>query len=51
MPEGCAFCPRCDSAMKICLHELPEEIWVGQDHLAACWMNVAKLKQEAQSNG
>ena len=26
MPKGCAFCPRCDAAMKICLTEKPEEI-------------------------
>ena len=52
LPKGCAFCPRCDSAMKICLREQPDEIWVGQDHLASCWMNVVKLKnEEAQNNG
>lgn len=47
MPEGCAFCPRCDAAMKICLEEKPDEMWVGEDHLASCWMNV-KLLYEAQ---
>lgn len=47
MPEGCAFCPRCDAAMKICLKEKPDEMWVGEDHLASCWMNV-KLLYEAQ---
>ena len=26
MPKGCAFCARCDEAMKICLTEVPEEI-------------------------
>lgn len=40
MPEGCAFCPRCEHAMKICLTEKPEEFWVGDDHLASCWMNI-----------
>ena len=48
MPKGCAFCPRCDEAMKICLTDLPEEIWVGQDHLAACWMNVKKMYEEGR---
>ncbi len=47
MPEGCAFCPRCDAAMKICLKEKPEEIWVGEDHLASCWMNIKDM-YEAQ---
>lgn len=52
MPEGCAFCPRCDAAMKICLTEKPEEYRVGQDHLASCWMNVKELydAQEENSN-
>lgn len=40
MPKGCAFCARCDSAMKICLSEIPEELWINDDHKAACWLNV-----------
>ena len=47
MPEGCAFCPRCDEAMKICLKEKPEEYRISDSHLASCWMNVKEL-QEAQ---
>ena len=43
MPKGCAFCPRCENAMKICLERLPDEYRVDDDHLAACWMNVADL--------
>ena len=30
LPEGCAFCPRCDFAMKICLREQPPELVVGR---------------------
>ena len=40
MPKGCAFCPRCGEAMKICLEEIPEERWINGDHKAACWINV-----------
>ena len=40
MPKGCAFCARCDSAMKICLTEIPEELWINENHKAACWLNV-----------
>ncbi len=47
MPEGCAFCPRCDEAMKICLREKPEEIRVGETHMAACWMNIKNMKEVA----
>ena len=39
MPKGCAFCARCDNAMKICLTEVPPERRVGEHHLASCWMN------------
>ncbi|MDD6023439.1 MAG: ABC transporter ATP-binding protein [Oscillospiraceae bacterium] len=46
MPQGCAFCPRCDEAMKICLTDVPEEIRVGETHLASCWMNVKKMYEE-----
>ena len=50
MPEGCAFCPRCESAMKICLKQQPAEFRVGEDHLASCWMNVKEI-YEAQEGG
>ena len=40
LPAGCAFCPRCDSAMKICLSEVPEELRINENHKAACWLNV-----------
>jgi oligopeptide transport system ATP-binding protein len=49
MPKGCAFCPRCDSAMKICLTDVPEEIRVGETHLASCWMNVKKMYEEGNA--
>jgi oligopeptide transport system ATP-binding protein len=49
MPAGCAFCPRCDSAMKICLTEVPEELRVSDTHLASCWMNVKKIYEEASA--
>ena len=50
MPEGCAFCPRCDAAMKICLKEKPEEFRISESHLASCWMNI-KEAYEAQGEG
>ena len=47
MPEGCPFAPRCDAAMKICIHQKPQSELINQDHAAACWMNVkARLEQE-----
>lgn len=47
MPKGCAFCPRCDGAMKICLSEQPSELRISDSHLASCWMNVKEF-YEAQ---
>ncbi len=46
LPQGCAFCPRCDSAMKICLSQAPEELVINDDHKAACWMNVKGAFEE-----
>jgi len=40
MPKGCAFCPRCDAAMKICLDEKPQELTINEYHKASCWCNV-----------
>lgn len=50
MPKGCAFCARCAKAMKICLDTVPEELRVGETHLASCWMNV-KAQYEAENGG
>ena len=50
MPKGCAFCPRCDAAMKLCLTELPKELRISDTHLASCWVNVKEL-YEAQEGG
>ncbi|MCH5210855.1 MAG: ABC transporter ATP-binding protein [Oscillospiraceae bacterium] len=46
MPKGCAFCPRCKAAMKICLSDAPEEIQLSETHLASCWVNVKKMYEE-----
>jgi oligopeptide transport system ATP-binding protein len=44
MPKGCAFCPRCDEAMKICLEEVPQEYPINETHSAACWINIRDNK-------
>lgn len=40
IPDGCAFGPRCQKCMKVCLKKQPKEYWVGKDHLSSCWLNV-----------
>ena len=39
MPSGCPFAPRCERAMKQCLTARAPEVFVGKDHISACWMN------------
>lgn len=52
MPKGCAFCPRCKEAMKVCLTEVPEELRINENHTAACWINVRDgYGKEAAANG
>ena len=46
LPKGCAFCPRCDAAMKICLDQVPQEVVINVDHKAACWVNVKEAFEE-----
>ena len=40
MPAGCAFAPRCDAAMKICMRQPCPRMEINAAHQAACWMNV-----------
>ncbi len=48
MPEGCAFCPRCENALKVCLTRKPDEMRMPDGHLAACWLNVKKLYESGE---
>lgn len=51
MPKGCAFCPRCENALKICLDQEPEELQMPDGHYAACWLNVKKAYEEEKTAG
>lgn len=48
MPKGCAFCPRCTNAMKICLEEKAPEMQMPDGHYASCWLNVKKAMEEGE---
>ena len=48
MPKGCAFAPRCDAAMKICIQKACGRYEINDNHAAACWMNVKKAKEGAE---
>ena len=48
-PAGCAFGPRCDNCMKICLTRRPPVVQVGENgHLSACWLQVKEMKEAQQ---
>ena len=51
LPKGCAFCPRCDEAMKICLTDVPEELTINENHKASCWMNVKDAFYNSEGSG
>lgn len=51
MPKGCAFCPRCENALKVCLDREPEELQMPDGHYAACWLNVKKAYEEEKTAG
>lgn len=46
LPDGCAFSPRCEKCMKICLQYQPEMEDFGNGHMASCFMNLyEKIKK------
>lgn len=51
MPKGCAFCPRCENAMKICLEEQAPEVQMPDGHFASCWLSVKKLMENQKGAG
>lgn len=50
LPKGCPFCARCEQCMKICLGQMPEEIWINENHKASCWMNIKDMLSSAGNN-
>lgn len=37
-PKGCAFAPRCDYCMNICMEKVPPVYSVGEGHESSCWL-------------
>ena len=48
MPQGCAFAPRCDAAMKICMRERCQRMQINEWHQAACWANVKEAYEKGE---
>ena len=40
LPRGCSFAPRCGYAVEKCRDQAPELTLVGNNHYAACWVDV-----------
>ncbi len=47
-PKGCAFAPRCDSCMSICMDKVPPAYSIDENHHASCWLLV---KEEFEREG
>lgn len=43
MPKGCAFAPRCDAAMKICITDKPQRVQINDNHASSCWMCIKNM--------
>ncbi len=39
LPQGCAFSPRCDACMKVCLTQKPCERRINENHISSCFVN------------
>lgn len=39
-PKGCAFAPRCEHCMNICMDKVPPVYSVDENHQASCWLLV-----------
>ncbi|REE94365.1 oligopeptide transport system ATP-binding protein [Paenibacillus taihuensis] len=43
-PKGCAFCARCDEAMRICVDNDPQAYVLSETQTAKCWLHDSALK-------
>jgi oligopeptide transport system ATP-binding protein len=51
LPQGCAFSPRCDKAMKICLKQNLEHIEAEEGHFTSCWATVKEIIEKENIEG
>lgn len=40
LPKGCAFAPRCEKAMKVCLEQKCGLVTLQGGHASSCWLNI-----------
>ncbi|WP_027629886.1 ABC transporter ATP-binding protein [Ruminiclostridium cellobioparum] len=53
LPKGCAFAPRCESCLKVCINHMPAEYATEDGHRTACWLydERADNSGEVKNNG
>ncbi|TFE31565.1 ABC transporter ATP-binding protein [Cohnella luojiensis] len=50
-PQGCGFCSRCDSAMRICETEIPEQTKISDTQSVRCWLQHPYAKEQGSDAG
>ena len=48
LPQGCAFCPRCDHAMEICRTQKPQPLYRNKEHYVCCHLYNSGNIQESE---
>ena len=49
LPKGCAFAPRCEKCMRVCLNEQPPTFTMGEGHISSCWLHALREEGEVQN--
>lgn len=44
LPKGCAFAPRCDECLKVCIGHMPDEYVEADGHTTSCWLYDSRAK-------
>lgn len=53
LPDGCAFAPRCENCLKVCISHMPADYIEADGHTTACWLYDKRAKDsvEVKHNG
>ena len=54
LPSGCAFAPRCEECLKVCINTMPAAYNEADGHITSCWLMDERAKDvdmEVKTNG
>ncbi len=53
LPNGCAFAPRCENCLKVCINHMPQDSVETDGHTTSCWLydKRANVNVEVKNNG